>query len=338
MKRGAIWKISVTTTPQAEDAVANLLSNVLNQPASGYTDAETHKTTVSAFCESRPPKVNLLRAALRTGVRRIKSCGLEIGAGRLFIKKLPHEDWAESWKRHFKPLVIGDALLIKPTWSKRRPRKGQALVVLDPGLSFGTGQHPTTEFCLRELVEAWERRHPCRRVSTRNIATRRQGCRRSQELPRSFLDLGTGSGILAIAAAKLGYAPVHAVDFDPQCVRIARANVRINHVRKHVHFTCADLTAMPRRSTRRYNLVCANLVANLLIAERDRILARVKPDGVLVVAGILKREFAEVCRAYEAVGMRLVTSKAEKEWRSGTFARSMQLKPANLRATAGEDA
>ena len=324
MKRGALWKISVTTTPPAEDAVANLLANVLNQSASSYTDAGTHTTTVSAFCELLPSKFNLLRAALRAGLRRIKSCGLEIGAGRLFIKKLPREDWAESWKRHFKPLVIGDALLIKPTWSKRRPRRGQALVVLDPGLSFGTGQHPTTEFCLRELVQAWERRHPCRRVSTRNTATRWQGRRRSQELRCSFLDIGTGSGILAIAAAKLGYAPVHGFDFDPQCVRVARANARANHVQKQVQITCADLTAMPRRSAPRYDVVCANLVANLLIAERDRLLARIKPDGVLVVAGILKREFPEVRRAYEAAGMRLVTSKAEKEWRSGMFARFIQ--------------
>ena len=136
----------------------------------------------------------------------------------------------------------------------------------------------------------------------------------------SFLDIGTGSGILAIAAAKLGYASVHAFDFDPQCVRVARANARTNHVQKQVQITCADLTAMPRRSGRRYDVVCANLVANLLIAGRDRILARVKPDGLLVVAGILKREFIEVLRAYEAAGLRLVTSKAEKEWCSGTFA------------------
>src|SRR6266704_2527287 len=99
-----------------------------------------------------------------------------------------------------------------------------------------------------------------------------------------------------------------------------RANALTNHMQKQVHLTCADLAAMPRRSAPRYDVVCANLVANLLIAERDRILARMKPDGVLVMAGILKREFTEVRRAYEAAGMRLVTSKAEKEWRSGTFA------------------
>jgi len=324
MRRGAIWKISVNTTPEAEDAVANLFSHLLNQPASSYTDAETHTTTVSAFCEIRPPKFSLLRAALREGLRKIKTCGLEIGAGRILITKLPREDWAESWKRHFKPLVIGDALLIKPSWSKRRPRKGQALVVLDPGLSFGTGQHPTTEFCLRELVRAWERRHPCRRVSTRNAPARRQGCRRSQELPRSLLDIGTGSGILAIAAAKLGYAPVHAFDFDSQCVRVARANARLNRVPHQIRITQADLTRLPRRAARQFDVICANLLANVLIAERDRILARLRPGGVLVVAGILKREFTEVRLAYEAAGLRLVANRREKEWCSGTFVRGLK--------------
>src|ERR1043166_2180015 len=297
MKRGALWKISVTTMPEAEDAVANLFANVLNQPVSSYTVAETHTITVSAFCKIRPPKFNRLRAALRAGLRKMKSCGLEIGAGRILITKLPPEDWAESWKRHFKPLVIGDALLVTPGWSQRRPRPGQAQVVLDPGLSFGTGQHPTTQFCLRELAQARERRQPCRRVSARNPAPRRHGCRRSQELPRSFLDIGSGSGILAIAAAKLGYAPVHAFDFDPQCVRVARANARANRVQHKIRIPRADLTRLPRRAEREYDVICANLLANLLIAERDRILARLEPDGVLVVAGILKREFAEVRRA-----------------------------------------
>src|SRR5208337_4372949 len=126
------------------------------------------------------------------------------------IAKVKREDWAESWKKHFKPLEIifrrdefhespkkenqfklgtrpsersAKSLLVKPSWSKKRPRKNQAVVILDPGLSFGTGQHPTTAFCLRELVR-------CGKIETR----------------RSFLDIGTGSGILAIAARKLGFS------------------------------------------------------------------------------------------------------------------------------------
>ena len=136
------------------------------------------------------------------------------------------EDWAESWKRHFKPIEIGDALLVKPSWSKRRPRKNQAVVILDPGLSFGTGQHPTTAFCLREIVRlklAKERGRLAREFKTRHHADEPSAL-------QSFLDIGTGSGILAIAAAKLGYQPVHAFDFDAEAVRIARANARANRV------------------------------------------------------------------------------------------------------------
>jgi ribosomal protein L11 methyltransferase len=121
---------------------------------------------------------------------------------------------------------------------------------------------------------------------------------------------------------KLGYAPVHAFDYDPQCVKVSRANARTNRVENKIKITQADLTKLPQRAARQYDFVCANLLANLLIAERDRILARVKPGGALVVAGILKREFSEVQSVYEAAGWRLVASKSEKEWRSGTFIRA----------------
>ena len=129
------------------------------------------------------------------------------------LNKVPPEDWAESWKRHFKPIEIGGDLLILPSWSKRKPKTGQAVVVLDPGLSFGTGQHATTSFCLNEIVKL-------RRSS------------KASEL--SLLDGGTGSGILAIAAAKLGYKPVEAFDFDPVSVRVARANATSNGVNRKV--------------------------------------------------------------------------------------------------------
>jgi ribosomal protein L11 methyltransferase len=265
---------------------------------------------------------------MRAGLREIKSCGLDIGPGGVRVQSVRREDWAESWKRHFKPIDIGKALLLKPSWSKRQPRAGQAVAILDPGLSFGTGQHPTTEFCLRELVRCqtnpergrspsaareWKGSTPKFRRSTedRPAATRGRS--------RSFLDIGTGSGILAIAAVKLGYTPVHAFDFDPQCLLVARANARLNRVQHKLQLTHADLTKLRRRAARRYDVVCANLLANLLIAERDRILARVKPHGILVLAGILKNEFAEVQCAYGKAGWCLVRSKAQKEWRSGAF-------------------
>ncbi len=296
MKRAMLWKISVTSTPEAEDAVTELLESAFGQPASSWTDAETGVAVVSVYVPTRPYWSAARRKELASRLRRISASGLNLGPGQISLKSVRKEDWAESWKLHFKALVIGSALLLKPSWSRRRPRKGQALVVLDPGLSFGTGRHPTTAFCLRQLV-----------------ARRRSG------RTRSCLDIGTGSGILAIAATKLGYAPVDAFDFDPEAVRIARANARRNGVAANIRFRRQDLTKLPRRSTRQYSLVCANLISSLLMAEQERILARLGADGVLVIAGILESEFAQVQRKFETAGLRLIASRTQKEWRCGAF-------------------
>jgi ribosomal protein L11 methyltransferase len=231
----------------------------------------------------------------------IQSYGLNVGSGKISCQKVRREDWAESWKRHFKAIEIGEALLIKPSWIKRQPRKGQAVIVLDPGLSFGTGQHPTTSFCLQQVARHY-------RLSTINHRL-------------SLLDIGTGSGILAIAAAKLGYTPVDAFDFDPESVRIARENAQQNGVLRKVHITRRDVTKLPLRSEKKYSVICANLISTLLLAERKRILYRLAPDGVLVLAGILNSEFALVQKDYESAGLQLIASKVEKEWCSGAFRR-----------------
>lgn len=304
MKSVSLTQVSVATSPEAEEAVSELLLRVLGQTPSTYFDAETGGTTVSTYLE-KPAQWNAaVRTELRAGMAMLTECGLDIGPGEISASKVRREDWAESWKRHFKPLEIGDALLIKPSWVKRRPRKGQAIVILDPGLSFGTGHHATTGFCLKQLA-----------------AVARAGTRSSASLPRSFLDIGTGSGILAIAAAKLGYSPARCFDFDPESVRVAKANAAQNDVVHLVKPVRRDLTKLPLASATRYHVVCANLIYDLLIAERDRILSRLRPEGVLVLAGILQTQFAKVERAYRQAGLELIATEVEKEWQSGAFVR-----------------
>ncbi len=298
MKQTNLWRISVTTTPEAEEAVTEWLGSTFGQPAASYTDVETQQTAVALYLTARPDWSRARQAELAAGLKHIAHSGLALGPGRISLKRLRRADWAESWKRHFQPLVIGSALLLKPGWSRHRPRKGQAVVVLDPGLSFGTGRHPTTAFCLRQLV-----------------ARRRPG------EAQSCLDVGTGSGILAIAAAKLGYAPVDAFDFDPQSVGVAQANARRNRVSARIRLRRQDLTRLPRRSRRQYSVVCANLVSSLLLDQRQRLLARLRTNGVLVVAGILAVEFARVRKAFADAGLRLLASRTQNEWRSGAFGR-----------------
>jgi ribosomal protein L11 methyltransferase len=296
MRRRALWRVSIVTRPEAEEAVAELLERVFATTAVSDYNLEAGRTTVSAYLSQKPDWSAATRKGLAAGLAHIEACGLASGPGRMTLGRVRREDWANSWKKHFQPIEVGRALLVRPSWSRRRARRGQAVVVLDPGLSFGTGQHPTTAFCLEQLA-------------VRKMAGEAQ----------SFLDMGMGSGILGIAAAKLGYQPVCGFDFDPEAVRIARLNARRNRVEARVRFVQQDVVKLPRRSKEKYAVVCANLISNLLVSERQRILARLRGDGVLVLAGILKTEFSEVQRAYEKAGCRLVKGRTEREWRSGAF-------------------
>ena len=314
MKREPLWRVSITTTPEAEDAVAEMLGALLSLAAVSHHNLETGMTTVTVYCEDKPAAG--LRKTTTAGLARIKECGLKVGPGKITIVKVRREDWAESWKRHFKPIEIGDTLLLKPSWSKRRQRKDQAVVVLDPGLSFGTGQHPTTAFCLREIVRRKlrqkERGRPAREFKTRHHADEPSAL-------QSFLDIGTGSGILAIAAAKLGYQPVHAFDFDANAIQIARVNARRNNVAGKIQFWRGDVQKLLLRPAQKFDLICANLISDLLITERRRIAAQLNRGGTLVLAGILKSEFQILQSVFEQLGLKPLSSKTEKEWRSGSF-------------------
>lgn len=290
-----LWQVCIATTAEAEDAATEVLSSEYGIAASSYHDFETGVVHVSAYLESRPADTDAALKSIRARLFAARRGGLRIGAGRVTFRELKRENWAEAWKRHFKSLSIGGTLLLKPSWSRRKARPGQRVVVLDPGLSFGTGQHATTSFCLHEVVR---------------FCSHGGG---------SFLDMGTGSGILAIAAAKLGASPIEAFDFDPEAVRVARRNARRNRVATRLELAEADLTNLPRKPARRFDLVCANLISDLLLAERKKIIAQVADAGTLVMAGILKTEFAQVQAAFECEGLRLVRQRKEHEWTSGAF-------------------
>jgi ribosomal protein L11 methyltransferase len=139
------------------------------------------------------------------------------------------------------------------------------------------------------------------------------------------MDIGTGSGILAIAAAKLSFRPILAFDFDPESVRVAGTNAKTNHVSNKIQLTQGDVTRLPLRPKIRYDLICANLISTLLVAERKRIIAQLNQGGTLVLAGILKTEFQEVQAAFESAGLRLVNSESLNEWQSGAFVRENKI-------------
>ncbi len=189
---------------------------------------------------------------------------------RAVEERLPDQDWERAWLDRFQPMQFGDHLWICPAGQRPPATPDQVLIDLDPGLAFGTGSHPTTALCLE-----WLDRHA--------------------PVGQQVLDFGCGSGVLAIAALKLGAAAVWAVDIDRQALWASRDNATRNQVAGRLHTGLPD--ELPKQ---RYDLLLANILANPLIGLAPGLADRLKSGGQLVLSGILSAQAADVQRAYEA--------------------------------------
>jgi ribosomal protein L11 methyltransferase len=296
LKRTPLWQVQAVVERQTEEAAAAVLEESLGIAPVSYAEPESNTVQLSVYLSATERPARPEWAALRDRLMQVTGRERRGVAPRLQLSRLVDRDWRHSWKHHFRPLSIGGRLLLRPSWSRRKARRGQVVVVLDPGLSFGTGQHATTRFCLQELVRC-----------------------RGRDRSQSFLDLGTGSGILAITAAKLGYRPILALDNDPECVRVASRNARRNRVAVRMQIRSGDVARLSRRPARRHDFVCANLLASLLVEQADRITAQVTEGGWLTVAGILDREFPSVSQRLTALGGTLQRQRIEGEWHSASY-------------------
>jgi ribosomal protein L11 methyltransferase len=196
-------------------------------------------------------------------------------------------DWAEAWKEFFYPEKISPGLVVKPSWRRYDALAGETIIEIDPGMAFGTGTHPTTVMCL-QLIE--ERLRPGMR----------------------FLDVGTGSGILMIAAAKLGARQVTGVDTDPLAVEVARRNLDANQIaRDRAEVLTGSLVA---ELEGRFDLVAANILAEVIVALAPDLPAVLKPQGRVICSGIIRSKQAQVAASLAAVGLELLESRVEAEW------------------------
>ncbi len=202
-------------------------------------------------------------------------------------------DWATDWRSHFHRERIDEHLVICPEWETYTPAPGEKVVWIDPGMSFGTGQHATTRACLRFLARLGKQ----------------------QGTGWRFLDIGCGSGILAVAAALLGFTKVTAIDYDPIAVGDTARNGARNGVSGRIDCRQADLVDFHPESA--YEVVAANLLADVLIAQAVRIVAALAPRGSLLVAGILQEQYPAVLAAYREHGFHEVDVAEEGDWRSG---------------------
>ena len=276
--------------PSGEFEPASELLNALEVDFSSFFDREncTVRHTVYALTMEGAEEN---RARLSAALDEWREFGVELTMGEIFT--IAKSDRAEAWKKYFKPVAISDQLLIRPAWLDDEPLPGQKVLEINPGMSFGTGQHATTNYCLKCID-------------------------RFAGQKKSLLDAGCGSGILAIAGALLGYGPIDAFDFDPEAVAVSEENAQLNNVASQINLSVGNAADWQGRAEK-YDLVCANILGHLLIAFRFNIVSWVAPDGVLVLSGILDRDFDKVSAAFAEAGMKELERFKDKDWTSGIF-------------------
>ncbi|RJX29090.1 MAG: methyltransferase domain-containing protein [Desulfarculus sp.] len=210
------------------------------------------------------------------------------GAVTVSFRALPPEDWSLNWKKHFHPRLVARRIIVAPPWEPASPAEGQVVIVIDPGQAFGTGQHESTQLVLRRIERLADQGH----------------------LPGRVLDVGCGSGILALAALRLGAASALAIDIDPQAVEAARANARLNGLSQGLE---ANLTPLDQIGER-FPLVLANLTAKDLMELAGPLAARLAPGGELVASGLLVEQIGPVRQAFAGLGLSLVEQDSLAGW------------------------
>ena len=279
--------------PSGEFEPATELLDAMELQYSSFFDRENMTVVHTVYSESRSEAESLLQS-VREMLPFWQEMDVEIIPGDIF--ELEKSEWADAWKKYFQPVEISDSLLVTPAWITPECKSGQTVLKIDTGMSFGTGQHPTTFYCLEKIDEMADR------------------C-------SSMLDAGCGSGILAVAGALRGIEYVEGFDFDPDAVEMSKENLALNGLApERIIFNCGDAGNYPGRAEK-YDLVCANILGHLLITFRFNIVSWLKPDGRLVLAGILQRDFDNVSRSFVELGLRELERKTIGDWTGGVFAR-----------------
>ncbi len=286
-------EVSITTSHEATEFIAEIFHDlgasgvVIEDPElvnsyirSGqwdYTDIPEAENTEVVTVKAYLPVDDELDEKLRSFEREVNalsSHNVDKGPGAISCSEIQDEDWAENWKQYFHTEKVGDIIVIKPTWEDYEASPDDVVIELDPGEAFGTGTHPTTAMCIRELE------------------TLVKG-------GMTVFDVGTGSGILSIAAARLGAAKITAVDYDRTALKVAKENIEQNHVADVITLGQSDIL---KQVEGKADLVIANIIADIIIRLFDELEAHLNPGGSLLASGIIADRIGDVTEAALAHG------------------------------------
>ena len=297
-----IWTQVKVTVPLRElDALVAVMSMINNNlMIEDYSDIDTNlKTCYGDLIDEKILNANKDIASVSVFIPSDRSymddlayirqrCG-ELGLhAEVELVGVNEEDWANSWKQYYKPIKIGEKIVICPAWERYTPAAGEIVIRMDPGMAFGTGTHETTRLVIR-LLEKYTK----------------EGQR--------MLDVGTGTGILAICASRLGAELCRAYDIDPTAVRVARENIKDSGL---TNVTCdqSDLLKQVSLEGGQYDLVCANIVADIIIRMTPDVGKYMKDDAVLLASGIIAERCDDVVECFERNGFKVVEKLTDNDW------------------------
>lgn len=249
---------------------------------------------VSFYIEDDGSDQTELLKKVKVGLEELRDT-VEVGSGVISSSETEDLDWINNWKKYFSSFVIED-LLIKPTWEELKEEdKDKFLIEIDPGISFGTGKHETTQLCIKQLLKYVRGNNP------------------------KVLDVGCGSGILSIVALKIGAKEVVGTDLDADCMISTRENMIVNHLDEHlgtfyVGNLIDDVELQEKVGKEEYEIVVANILADVIIPMAKVIPDRLKKGGYFITSGIIDFKENEVKEAIEATGLEIVEINHQGEW------------------------
>ena len=275
-------KVDIKTTPEAVEALNEIL---LALSPSGFVIGEEDEAVTATIFLAGTMSPESARAALEHALDNARAAGLNTGPATIDFSFINDEDWIDNYRRFFHVIRIGK-LVIKPSWEDAQLNPGEVTVELDPGLAFGTGAHPTTAGCLHFIQEI---------ITGGEVV----------------FDLGTGSGILAIAAAKLGASRVIAIDDDAEAIEVAEDNARHNGVDSRIDFIISEFSDIEPTGV---DILVANLTAPLIIRLMPEFSQRLVGLDTVICSGIMRSQLADVAAALDASGYRVEETFEEGDW------------------------
>lgn len=292
-------KIEISAPPELMEALGNFLTEAgvqgvfqeslsPQQIGSDFPEPVTEDLLKAYFPQDSRSEKRV--AALQKYIDSLAEIFPDLEKPTFTTETICDPDWGEQWKKYFKPLRVSNNIVVKPTWERYTPSSRDIVIEIDPGMAFGTGQHASTRMCIEAVEDII--------MNDRSI----------QEW--MVLDVGCGTGILGITAAKMGAQDVICLDIDRKAVEIAAENAKINNVQTSLRTLNKNAAAMDKPR----NLIIANLTTNLLLSLREHLAQLLLPNGYMIISGIVEQDAKKIEQAFSAPPLKLHRMITEKEW------------------------